>query len=337
MTYDEFKKAVMSNMKDYLTEEYQDFNMRFQTINKSSGYSYEALMVEPQDRHMSVVPALNITEAYEQLQDGMSFEAVMNKLADVRMHATIPEFNKDDMFKFDKISDRIFPRLINTEANMEYLADKPHKEIEDLSIIYAVRISENESGFADAVITNDLANAWGVDTQEIHSKAMDNIAERPPLFQNIEELLFGEKEAQKQEIEDIDPDNYRAPFFVLTNQQKTKGAVMAINPKIMDRITAKLGDVYVIPSSVDETLIIPKSVVDDPDFLRNMVREVNASEVKPEDQLSNNVYEYDAQSHTLRIVSGEQTEGMSEGDTPDPQDSPVQGDDSQDEGPTMSM
>ena len=103
MTYDEFKKAVMSNMKDYLTEEYQDFNMRFQTINKSSGYSYEALMVEPQDRHMSVVPALNITEAYEQLQDGMSFEAVMNKLADVRMHATIPEFNKDDMFKFCKL------------------------------------------------------------------------------------------------------------------------------------------------------------------------------------------------------------------------------------------
>ena len=337
MTYEEFKKAVMSNMKDYLSEEYQDYNMKFQTINKSSGYSYEALMVEPKDRHMSVVPALNVTEAYKQLEDGMPFEDVMNKLADVRMNATIPEFNKEDMFKFDKISDRIFPRLINTEANKEYLADKPHKEIEDLSIIYAVRISENESGFAEAVINNDLANAWGVDAQEIHSKAMDNIAERPPLFQNIEDLLFGEKDAHEQEIEDIDPDNYRAPFFVLTNQQKTKGAVMAINPKIMDRITAKLGDVYVIPSSVDETLIIPKSVVDDPEFLRNMVREVNANEVKPEDQLSNNVYEYDSQSHTLKIVGGQQTAGMSEEDLPSPNNEPEQGDNSQDEGPNLSM
>ena len=33
-----------------------------------------------------------------------------------------------------------------------------------------------------------------------------------------------------------------------------------------------------------------------------MVRSVNASEVKPEDQLSNNVYEYDSDTHTLKIV-----------------------------------
>ena len=65
---------------------------------------------------------------------------------------------------------------------------------------------------------------------------------------------------------------------------------MAINPKTMDRITAKLGDVYVIPSSVDETLIVPKSAVDDVQQLVDMVTQVNANEVKPEDQLSNNIY-----------------------------------------------
>ena len=76
----------------------------------------------------------------------------------------------------------------------------------------------------------------------------------------------------------------------------------------MDRITAKLGEVYVIPSSVDETLIVPKRYVDDLEGLQKMVRDINASEVRPEDQLSNNIYEYDPKTHSLKIAGDGQTQ-----------------------------
>lgn len=306
MKYNEFKKKVMAEIKDHLSDEYQDYEMKFQDITKSSGYKYEALMIGPKERNMSVIPALNITEAFKQYEEGMSFDEVMDKLADIRMNAPLPAFNKEDMFQYDKIKDRVFPRLINTAANVEYLADKPHKDIEDLSLIYAVRVSEDAQGFAEAVITNDLAEMWGVSAQELHDKAMVNIGERPPLFQNIESLLFGDRE--EIEIEDVDVDKYRMPFFILTNQQKTKGAVMAVNPKTMDRITAKFGEVYIIPSSVDETIIVPKSEVKDVHDLERMVKQVNASDVRPEDQLSDNVYEYDPETHSLKIAGGGQTE-----------------------------
>ena len=312
MNYEDFKKIVMETIKDYLTEEYQDHEMKFQTIKKGSGNEYEALMIGPKDRKMSVIPALNMTEAFKNYQNGMEFEDVVDKLADIRMNATLPAFNKDDMFDYGKIKNRIIPRLINTAANEEYLMDKPHKDIEDLSIVYAVRISEDDQGFAEAVITDDLANMWGVKVEELHEKAMDNIAERPPVFQNIESVIFGEGE--KLEIEDIEPEKYTMPFFILTNQQKTKGAVMAMSPKTMDRITAKFGDVYVIPSSVHETLIVPKDAVDDVHQLERMVREVNANEVSPEDQLSDNVYEYDSETHTLKIAGGGQTQITGNGD-----------------------
>ena len=156
---------------------------------------------------------------------------------------------------------------------------------------------------------------WGVSAQDIHDIAMDNIAERPPVFQNIESVLFGKKE--NLEIEDVEPEEYDVPYFILTNQQKTKGAVMAVNPKTMDRITAKLGEVYVIPSSVDETLIVPKKYVDDLEALQKMVRDINASEVRPEDQLSNNIYEYDAKTHSLKIAGGGQTQNEGADPTPD--------------------
>ena len=312
MNYEEFKKEVADNIMSHLSPEYQDHTMKFDMIKKGSGYEYEALMISPKERNMSVIPALNMTAAFQDYQNGMSVEKILDKLADIRMNATMPEFNKEDLFSFDKVKDHIFPRLINTAANQEYLADKPHVNVEDLSIIYAVRINEDSHGFADAVINNGLVDVWGVDPSQIHEKAMSNIAERPPLFQNIEDVVFGGKDMSSYAIEDIDPENYSVPFFVLTNEQKTTGAVMAINPKTMDRITAKLGDVYVIPSSVHETLIVPKSFVDDVQELAEMVRAVNASDVKPEEQLSNNIYEYDSQNQTLVLATPpEQTEVQS--------------------------
>lgn len=315
MNYKEFRQKVFDNIKDHLSEEYKDYEMRFQDIKKGSGYQYEALMIGPREGRMSVTPALNLTSAFKDYENGMPFDEILDKLADIRMHATLPNFNKEDIFDYDKIKDRIIPRLINTAANKEYLADKPHKDMEDLSIVYAVRVSENEQGFADAVITKDLANMWGVSAQDIHEKAMDNIAERPPVFQNIESVLFGNKE--NLEIENVEPDEYDVPFFILTNEQKTKGAVMAVNPKTMDRITAKFGEVYVIPSSVDETLIVPKKYVNDLEGLQKMVRDINASDVRPEDQLSNNIYEYDPKTHSLKIASGGQTQNEGADPTPD--------------------
>ena len=45
MTYEEFKNEVKNNIKNYLSEEYKDYNMKFQTIQKSSRYEYDAIMI----------------------------------------------------------------------------------------------------------------------------------------------------------------------------------------------------------------------------------------------------------------------------------------------------
>ena len=65
MNFDTFKKKVYDNIKSHLSDEYQDYEMKFQTVKKSSGREYEALMISPKDRHMSVTPALNLNEAFK--------------------------------------------------------------------------------------------------------------------------------------------------------------------------------------------------------------------------------------------------------------------------------
>lgn len=107
----------------------------------------------------------------------------------------------------------------------------------------------------------------------------------------------------------------------------------------MDRITAKFGEVYVIPSSVDETLIVPKRFVDDVESLGKMVREINANDVRPEDQLSNNIYEYDSKTQSLKIVGGGQTqsEDNSTDDEPEENNNENQNSEEDQSGQKMAM
>mgnify|MGYP003300409752 CR=1 FL=1 len=62
-------------------------------------------------------------------------------------------------------------------------------------------------------------------------------------------------------------------------------------------------DVYVIPSSVHEVLIVPQHVMP-AKLLAKMCTEINSKEVPDQDILSNNIYEYDAETHSLSITEG---------------------------------
>jgi hypothetical protein len=302
LNYEQFKKETALSIKNHLSEEYQDYNLKFQMIQKS-GYEYEALLIEPKEKKgVNAIPVLNITDAFRQYEEGASFLDIMDKLADIRMNAKIPTFNERDMFDFDKIKNRIMPRLINTAWNEAYLEGKPHTDIEDLSVMYVVRINEDKTGIADAVISNELLNIWDKTVQDLHDVAMNNIAEQKALFCNLAAYMDFLSEKAYIDIDDVDPDDYDMPFFILTNKQKTNGAIMAANPAVMDKITDKFGKLYIIPSSTEEVIIVPQTAVDDVHGLAKMVKQVNENEVRPEDQLSNNVYEYDIDSHSLKIA-----------------------------------
>ena len=314
MNFDGFKEYIKDHIGEYLSEDYKDAEMKFISIKKSNGVEYESLNIsKPSDGSPSIIPQLNLTSAYQDYQAGDTPEKIMVGLADLRMNAPIPGGVTKDMFlKFDNVKERIFPRLVNSQAQAEYLENKPHKEIADLAMLYAVRVHQDEHGIAEAVIDNDLLEMWDADIEDLNKAAMDNIEKQQPLFMNLESALFGaiSGEDDAPEIEDINIEDYSMPFFLLTNEQKVKGATMVMNDKVMSRITEKLGDIYVLPSSVDEVLVVPKSMAGDPERLASMVRQVNEDAVKPEDRLSDNVYEYDSKTQTLCVVGGNPEQGI---------------------------
>ena len=320
MNFNDFKNTIKNKIGEYLTEDYADADMTLSEVKKSGGESYDALMIRKAgEERYSVIPALNLTEAYKKYQNGQSVEQICEDLADVRMNVPIPEGLEKDMFlDFDKVKDKIYPRLINSETSKDYLINRPHTEVEDLSMVYAVRINENSTGFAEAVIDYDLARMWGVEVEDLHKAAMSNMEAHDPVFVGLEDAMFGNFETRGEDTFNLDAmeTDSPLPLYMLTNKQKTKGAVMALCGKFMDQIIAKFGDVYVLPSSVDEVLIMPKSAAQDHEMdihdLARMVQQVNMEAVRPEDRLSDNIYEYDSQTQSLKlaVVAPEQGAGL---------------------------
>ena len=320
MNFNDFKNTIKNKIGEYLTEDYADADMSLSEVKKSNGEAYDALMIRKSgEQKYSVIPALNLTEAFKKCQNGQSIEKICEELADVRMNAPIPEGLSRDLFlDFENVKSKIFPRLINTEASKDFLVTRPHTQVEDLSMVYAVRINENSTGFAEAVIDHELAKMWGVGLEELHTAAMSNVESQTPVFVSLEDAMFSNFGSSNEDTFDLDSmeTDSPLPLYMLTNRQKTKGAVMAMCSKVMDAITAKFGEVYVLPSSVDEVLIMPKSAVADHEMqiedLARMVQQVNVEAVRPEDRLSDNVYEYDPQTQSLKlaVVAPEQGTGI---------------------------
>lgn len=83
------------------------------------------------------------------------------------------------------------------------------------------------------------------------------------------------------------------PMYVVSNSNKIRGAVQIFNRKALNRWAADQGynRLIVIPSSIHEMIVIPADESNmSLDELNSMVREINAQEVSPREQLSDRVY-----------------------------------------------
>ena len=311
MNYEEFKQEVTDRIKDFLPEKYADADVSIQTVVKNNDQKLDGLMVKLEDSN--IAPNIYLNQFFEQHEDGRPMDDILQAIADVRtQHEVSHDFDVSKLTDFDSVKDRITCRLVNAEQNAEYLTDKPHTMVDDLAVTYHIAIGKEESGTMSAPITSRLMEGYGVDVEQLHKIALENMDTlTPATFKSMTETMvdmmlpdmmrsgMSEEEA-REAVAAMIPPTPDEMMYVLSNSDKLNGAAVLLNDKVMDSITEKLGqDYYILPSSVHEVLIVPKTEQADLKTLENMVREVNATQVAPEERLSDPVYAYDAKAHEL--------------------------------------
>ena len=180
-----------------------------------------------------------------------------------------------------------------------------------IASVYQILMDKTGEGTATITITDNLMDGYGITLEELHDQALQNMDTlQPHSFKGMNETVaemiavdiardqnIGMDEAKEmamQMMPDI-PDT----MFVLTNDTKVNGAAAILNDDIRQEIAEKVGDFYMLPSSIHETLIIPKDAGMEFKELEQMVQEVNQTQVAPGERLSDHVYEYDAKEHEL--------------------------------------
>ena len=76
-------------------------------------------------------------------------------------------------------------------------------------------------------------------------------------------------------------------MYVLTNKQKVNGASCMLYPDLICQFSDRIGkNLFIIPSSVHELLLLPADHKDEASEIRCMIREINDTQVRVEEILS---------------------------------------------------
>ena len=93
------------------------------------------------------------------------------------------------------------------------------------------------------------------------------------------------------------------PIYVATTMESQNGACVIAYPGFLEYAKDIIGDqLFILPSSKHEVLILPDNGEFNMENLMDMVCTVNRLEVAPEDRLADNVYHYDGEDRVFETA-----------------------------------
>ena len=212
---------------------------------------------------------------------------------------------------FDQFKDYIGYRLINRKNHEAQLQLCPHKDFLDLAKVYVLKLTEEparhhlskvsgkivfgpEFEANEMDIDNSMLKTWHIALEELDKIAEKNISRLAPSFlcKNVDLLSA------------MGLDVNGSPFteYVLTNIDAWDGAAtMLYTDDIAKLAEKKASDVYILPSSIHELLLMPYENVD-ADQLCQMVCEINHSQVADNEILSDNIYQYSRKDKKIHLI-----------------------------------
>ena len=294
-----FAEMMRDLVKDRLGDGY-DVNLR--DVMKNNGTELTGLSIGAKDAR--IAPTIYLEGFEERFEQGrISVNEAVEEIIKV--------FRKEDdqdagslyeiFSNVEEIYKRVCPKIINAERNAELLKTVPFVKFLDLAEIFVVKM-EIGGNTGNVTINNDLVERLGIDIEKLKKSAYGNMKKRgieqKSLSSMIKDLIFdsGEVPEELNEPEGIS-------MMVVTNRERYNGACCMIDPEIFVNMSEKMGcDLYVLPSSIHEIIVVPAVSQCNEDELRDMVRDVNRSSVSNEDFLSDTLYRYNRSTAQLQIA-----------------------------------
>ena len=276
------------------------YKVRLNDVTKNNGVVLRGLTVTQDDSNIS--PTIYLNNYYEEYMKGRA--TLLNVVNDVMDTYHRNKVNQSvDMryfLDYERVKDRIVYKLINTEKNKELLEDLPHIEFLDLSIVFQCMVAQEDIGTASILIHNVHLKLWDISVEKLYQAAKENTQRLQKYeIKSMSEVLGEITRAENPEYrEEAFSDN--VPMYVLSNQRRVEGAACMLYPNLVRDFAEAVGSsFYIIPSSVHELLLLPTAHLEESCEIKNMIKEINDTQVSAEEILSYSLYLYDKEERKI--------------------------------------
>ena len=276
------------------------------SVVKNNGMEKTGMILESDE--YNIAPAIYLEEFFEQYQKGMSIDRIVNEILEFYEKVKVEEdYDVSQLSLYENVKKKGAFKLVNTEKNQQMLKEVPHIPLLDLSIVFYILVDVDEKGSATIQIRNEHIDNWNVNVEQLYKDAKLNvkclIPARLMCMQHvIEKLCDISKGEEKDLLKAKFPPENKEFMYILTNSIHQFGAAVLAYPNILEMASRIIGeDFYLLPSSIHEVILIPKSKSPDLKDLNEMINEVNETQVQEEEVLSDHAYYYEKNTHTLMM------------------------------------
>lgn len=297
MEYKEFVEYIKMNA-GYIAGE--GGNITINHVIKNNGCEMDGLVI--MEKGKDIAPTIYLDSFYELYTNGENIKNIIRQIEVIyEQNKNNVTFDVNILKHFDTIKDKIVYKVVNYRSNEKLLEQVPHKRILDLALVFYCLLDNEYGRSATALIYNNNLKNWNVTIDDVYKAALKNTPDL--LHSKISSMaaLF-EKCGVNVDGEEVDLKDYvPSDMYVLTNESKLNGAACILYENVLYDFAQKLGaDLYILPSSVHEVILLPKLSMFEKDELVNMVKEVNTEGVAADEVLSDHVYEY---NRTERLIT----------------------------------
>ncbi len=271
--------------------------------------------------YTSVVDMRFIYEFY--LRSGCSIQKIADCLADFVCSASGSDCLDmvaggifDDILDLSRVSDKIFIALMNRELNREELCDLPSVPFLDMEATFFISLQAG-TNMEDVIrVTNDIITRWEVDEDELFEIGLQNLRDQYNfmirdmgevidfmVFAERAELNFQEKFTENTGIFNSNCADHDINMYPVFDRTMKNGSAVMLLPEVLSGFSDMIGgNLIILPSSVNEVILVKDTGEEDYEGYKRIVRNVNKIVRKPE-ILSYSVYKYNKGDSGVQIAA----------------------------------
>ena len=279
MTYNQFLNYV-KEQSVYEFDHPEEYKASINHVVKNNSVELDGICLHRAGDTLS--PTVYLNHFYEEYLEGRPLHSILSEIA-ATLSSEVPELEVNTSLydNYDAIRHQIIFRLVNYERNEELLTSCPYLPFCDLAITFRWLVHSDSSGIASALITNKEMELWNITLEELYQTASINTRRLfPATIQPIQQLLseYLDKDADIQELLDQTPDELQ--LFILSNEPRINGSTSMIYDGVLADFAKKIKkDLYILPSSIHEVLLMPATKEVEEQALLNLVRDANRTVV----------------------------------------------------------